>query len=49
MIYLFQNGKVVEMKEISDFKDGETYFLLTKIDELPEIHRPKTEKGKIVS
>ncbi len=39
MIYLFQNGKVVEMKEISDFKDGESYFLLTEIDELPAIHR----------
>ncbi len=39
MIYLFQNCKVVEMKEISDFKDGESYFLLTEIDELPAIHR----------
>lgn len=40
MIYLFKNGDVIEMKEISDFKDGETYFLLTEIDELPAIHRP---------
>jgi hypothetical protein len=39
MIYLFQNGKVVEMKEIIDFKEGESYFLLTEIDELPAIHR----------
>jgi hypothetical protein len=40
MIYLFQNGKVVEMKEISDFKDDETYYLLTDIEDLPAIHQP---------
>jgi hypothetical protein len=51
MIYLFQNVKVVEMKEISDFKDGESYFLLTEIDELPKNHQPviytESAKGKI--
>jgi hypothetical protein len=47
MIYFFQNGKVVKMRDISNFKDGETYFLLTEIDELPAIHRPELEKGKI--
>jgi hypothetical protein len=39
MIYLFQNGNVVEMKEISDFKDGETYYLMTEIDGINEIKR----------
>ena len=43
MIYLYENNRVIEMNEISQFENGKLYFLLTEIDELPAIHNPTKE------
>jgi len=43
MIYLYENNRVIEMNEISQFENDKWYFLLTEIDELPATHNRTKE------